>query len=76
MNETQWIFISIASFSLGYFGGYIAKNIGRLIDRLGCVVDIFLPIFLIVGAIQIMDLGSVIVSLIFAVGFLFKLFRR
>lgn len=76
MNETQWIFISIASFSLVYFGGYIAKNIGRLIDKLGCVVAIFLPIFLIVGAIQIMDLSSVIVSLIFAVGFLFKLFRR
>lgn len=76
MNETQWIFISIASFALGYFGGYIAKNIGRLIDRLGCVVAIFLAIFLIVGAIQIMDLGSVIVSLIFAVGFLFKLLKR
>ncbi|CAC9623823.1 hypothetical protein [uncultured Gammaproteobacteria bacterium] len=76
MNETQWIFIAIISFALGYFGGYIAKNIGRLIDKLGCMVAIFLPIFLIAGAVQIMDLGSVIISLMFAVGFLFKIFKR
>ena len=76
MNETQWIFVAIASFGLGYYAGYLSHNVGRFIDKFGCLAIIITTVALIVAVIQIVNLSSIIISLIFASGFLFKLFRR
>jgi ABC-type dipeptide/oligopeptide/nickel transport system permease subunit len=76
MNETQWIFVAIASFGLGYFAGYLSKNISRIIDNLGCIVAVITTIILIIAVMQIVNLANIVISIIFALGFLFKLFKR
>jgi ABC-type dipeptide/oligopeptide/nickel transport system permease subunit len=76
MKETQWIFIAVASFGMGYYAGYLTHNISRIIDRFGLLASIVWMIIFIVLVVQIVSLLSILISIIFALGFLLKMFKR
>ena len=79
MNETEWIFLAIAAFGIGYGIAYLAKNIGSMADRWGIFSIFLIPvivIILLVGAGVITDLKNVSLSLSLAVGFVFRMIRR
>ena len=79
MNETQWIFWTIGAFSIGYAIAYFFKNIGELWSSWGFFALFLFPlivILLIFGAATIADLKDTVISLIFASGFLVRMFKK
>lgn len=79
MNKTELIFTGIVAFALGYGLGYFAKHIGDLARRWGIFTVFLFPIIFIVllsGAEAICQRNNVLLSLIFAAGFVIKMVRR
>lgn len=79
MNETEWIFLAIAAFGIGYGIAYLAKNIRSMADRWGIFSIFLIPvivIMLLVGAGVITDLKNVSLSLSLAAGFVFRMIKR
>ena len=79
MNETSLIFTGIIAFALGYGLGYFAKNIGDLARRWGIFTVLLFPMIFIVlfgGAEAIYKMHNIVLSLIFAAGFAFRMIRR
>jgi len=77
MNETQWIFLAIGAFGVGYAIAYFFKNIGELWRRWGFFSLFLFPVIvvlLIFGAAAIADLKDTVISLIFALGFVVRMF--
>ena len=79
MNETQWIFLAIAAFGVGYGIAYLTKNIGSMADKWGIFSLLLIPIIVIVlfgGAGMITEYKDMGLSLFFAGGFIFRMIRR
>ena len=80
MNETQWIFLGIASFGVGWAMAAFFKNMGNLFERWGLLIAYFIfPLvimFLLLSAEAIMQFKSIVLSLIFAAGFFIRMFKK
>ena len=80
MNETEWIFTSIAAFGVGYGLAHFAKRLSDMVVRWGwliafCVVPMIAIILLFVAA-SITNLNSIAISLAMAMGFVIRILRR
>lgn len=80
MNETAWIFASITAYGIGHAIAWFFKNVGNLLRRWGALIVYFafptITVTLISAAIYIAGLNSVIVSIIFALGFAVRMCKR
>ena len=79
MNETEWIFLAIAAFGVGYGIAYLTKNIGSMADKWGIFSILLIPIIVIMlfgGAGMITEHKDIGLSLVFAGGFVFRMVKR
>ncbi len=79
MNETAWIFTGIAGFGIGYGIAHFVKKMGELAERWGFFVVILFPLIVIYfsfGAAWIADFRNTIISIIFALGFIIRMFKK
>jgi len=80
MNETQWILFGISSFGVGWAMAAFFKNMGAIYERCGLIIAYFIfplvIVFLLFSAEAIMQLNSVILSLVFASGFFIRMFKH
>ncbi|HIJ25785.1 MAG: hypothetical protein HOA22_11050 [Gammaproteobacteria bacterium] len=80
MNESDFIFFSIFSFGVGHAIAYSVKNVSRLYKEWGLLVCYFVfpPIFvvLVYSAAMIADAKDPILSTAFAVGFIYRMWRK
>lgn len=80
MNETEHIIMGVFAFLLGWFIGYFVKNIGRIWVRWGAIIGFFIIYVVFISAIMsasvIADMGNIIISSLFAIGFLIRFFKQ
>ena len=80
MNETEYVFMAIIAFGVGYATAYFYKNIGRLWRSWGLFVCYFLfpPIVigLLVSAAVVADTKDAVISSMFAGGFVIRMVKH
>jgi len=80
MNDTEYVFMAIIAFGIGYGIAHFFKNIGKLWRKWGGIICYFaFPVIvyvLIGGAAMIADMRDVIISSIFAAGFVIRMIKR
>ncbi|MCW8830971.1 MAG: hypothetical protein OQK32_05550 [Gammaproteobacteria bacterium] len=79
MNETAWIFTGLVAFGVGYGLAHFVKRMGDLAERWGIFVVFLFPIIIIyltLAAAMLADLHNIVISLIFAGGFLIRIMRK
>jgi len=80
MNETQWILFAIGSFGIGWAMAVFFKNIGEMYARWGLLIAYFVfplvIVFLIASAEAIMQMKSIVLSLVFALGFFIRMLKN